>query len=160
MRWTPLRDGRVQFALVVALSGAALLVHDAWQALSRPDVPPALGLPLRADQPAARAADRTPIDRLAALAPFSPARREGTPAGAPLNGTAIADVPGVLRLLGTVTNGAESFAVCQLGAARPRMLHPGDTLGGWQLQQVAPGRATFVDAARTRHELRLTPTGN
>jgi hypothetical protein len=151
---------RVQGALLVAAVGVSLLLRDAWRALERDAVPPAIsGLALRAPS-GARRSDVVPMQRLVALAPFSVARREGVPSGVQPPITAMADAPGVLRLIGTVADGDGSFAVCQLGAARPKMLHPGDTLGGWQLQHVAPGRATFVDAARTRHELRLTPTGN
>lgn len=65
-----------------------------------------------------------------------------------------------IRLVGTMLGVDQPAAICKLGDAPARILHLGDTLGGWRLQQVAPGRALFIDGNGARHELRLSPLGN
>lgn len=157
MRWTPLRSWRVRAALIFALAAAAVAVREGVRAVRYAPVapaPPAAQLPAAALRGAA--SDGASSDELAALAPFSPTRTapaDAEPAGG-FNPSAIA-----IRLVGTVAGGDAPFAVCQLGSARARLLHVGDTLGGWTLLRVTPGAATFIDAARTRHELRMTSPG-
>jgi hypothetical protein len=63
-------------------------------------------------------------------------------------------------LVGTIIGVEQPAAACRLGDARARILHVGDTLGGWRLERVTPGRAVFIDAGGARHELRLSPLGN
>ena len=157
MTWSPFGERRVRVALLFVVAGSALFVREGSDAL-RPDavVPAMPASPAALERPALAGGD-VPLERLVALAPFSPDRRT-TPEGEPADAAAAA--PDAIRLIGTVAGGDAPFAVCQLGASRTRMLHLGDTLGGWRLQQVAPGRATFIDAARARHELRISPPGN
>lgn len=157
MTWSPFGETRVRVALLFAVAGGALVVSEGSDALRYDAVVPAMPALPAVPGNAALAGSDVPLERLAALAPFSPDRRT-TPEGEPAD--AAAAVPYAIRLIGTVAGGDAPFAVCQLGAARTRMLHLGDTLGGWRLQQVAPGRATFIDAARTRHELRISSPGN
>jgi len=149
----------VQAALVLVVLGVAFFTRILTRAFARVDAPAvaAAGFPL-AQERATRVAG-APTDRLIALAPFS-ALRTASASSAASSANRVPDVASMLRLIGTVADGDQSFAVCRLGAARARMLHLGDTLGGWKLLQVAPGRAIFVDAARVRRELRLDPTGN
>jgi hypothetical protein len=157
MTWSPFGETRVRMALLFAVACSALLVREGNDALRYDAVVPAMPASPVMPRNAGLEGSDVPFDRLAALAPFSPDRRT-TPEGEPADAAAAA--PYAIRLIGTVAGGDAPFAVCQLGAARTRMLHLGDTLGGWKLQQVAPGRATFIDAARARHELRISSPGN
>lgn len=157
MTWSPFGETPVRVALLFAVAGGALVVREGIEALRYDAVVPAMPVSPALPGNAALARSDVPLERLAALAPFSPDRRT-TPEDEPPDAAAAA--PNTIRLIGTVAGGDAPFAVCQLGASRTRMLHLGDTLGGWKLQQVAPGRATFIDAARARHELRISSPGN
>lgn len=157
MRWASLRSWNVRAALLFSLAATALVVREGVRAGRYAPVaptPPATQPPVAAVRGAAF--EGVSRDELAALAPFSPART------APANAVP-ADDSGLglmsIRLVGTVAGGDAPFAVCQLGSARVRLLHVGDTLGGWTLLRVIPGAVTFIDAARTRHELRMTSPG-
>jgi len=158
MRWSPWRAPRVLAALAFAVLCAVLLARSAFHAVRSLDVPPAPASVLQPVEHVTPVTGGTPTDRLVALAPFSASRTAA--ASATPSPPTMTDASGGLRLVGTVTDGERSFAVCRLGTARPRILYAGDTLGGWRLQRVAPGSATFVDAARVRRELRLDPPGN
>ncbi len=158
MTWSPLRDAIVRASLLFAVVGAGVAVTAGLRALQYHPVAPALGSLRASTDGGTTHAASIPLDRLVELAPFSPTRTtapEVDAAGAPPTAP-----QGAMRLIGTVTGGDSPFAVCQWGAERPRMLHVGDTLGGWALQRVSPGAATFIDAARARHEFRISPPGN
>ena len=91
---------------------------------------------------------------MAELAPYGASRADAV---APISNAAPA-IP--ITLEGTIAGAEQPAAICRLGGTAARILHIGDTLGGWRLQQVAPGRAVFIDAASQRHELRLNSAGN
>ena len=157
MTWSPFGEWSVRAALLFALAASALVVREGNNALRYDAVVAAMPMSAMAPQRTGPAGREVPRERLVMLAPFSPERRATTEVATPAATSTVTDV---IRLIGTVAGGDAPFAVCRLGAARTRMLHLGDTLGGWRLQQVAPGRATFIDAARARHELRISSPGN
>lgn len=159
MRWSPLRETRVQAAALLAVLGALVWASELWRAVAPVETAAAPSAVFAALEPSRRAGNATDVARLIALAPFATDRTPDSPDHGARE-TAMADAPGALRLVGTVANGDASFAVCRLGAARPRIVHVRDTVGGWTLEQVVPGKATFIDAARVRHELRLNNAGN
>ena len=67
----------------------------------------------------------------------------------------------VPRLIGTVVDASDrSFVLCQLGAAAPRVLRVGQELGGYRLQSITQGAATFVTDDGQRLELRVPKTGS
>ena len=158
MTWSPFRESSVRVALLFALAASALMVREGNDALRHDAVVAAMPVSRPALPPAVLAGHDVPFERLVALAPFSLERRATPEATGP--GTAASAGVGAMRLVGTVAGGNAPFAVCQLGAERPRMLHVGDTLGGWRLERVNSGTATFIDAARARHELRISSPGN
>lgn len=154
MTWTPWHDRRVHAAAGVVLIGSALLLRSVIVALAEPAIEAALPLAFVTDTAAPPTVARAPIGQLAALAPFSASR---TPA--PANAPAIGEPPPPIALVGTLAGAADPAAICRLGAAPARILHVGESLGGWRLLQVAPGRVVFIDEAGVRHELRLSPVG-
>ena len=161
MRWHPLAEFNVRMASLAVLVSATITVASAWQFARVPPVPATAETP--ATTPAVEEANGSsaPPEQLVALAPFSPDRKDA-PAevtGPPTPATA-GIVPGGIRLLGTVVGDGAPFAVCRLGSAPARLLHPGDTLGGWRLQAIAPGRVTFIDDDDALHEVRLSSAGN
>jgi len=154
MTWSPWRETAVRVAatlaaaaVIVAFASVAAAVRPARiaaaSALTLPSLPDSVSAP------------RARPARFAHLEPFSPMR--GTVEDADLSPT---EPPPAITLIGTVLGGERPAAICRLGAAAPRILHAGDTLGGWRLVDVAPARAVFIDAAGVRHELRLSPPGN
>ena len=158
MTWSPLHARGVRLSLLFALLGVGVAVREGVGALRYHPVAPALDASPAFTGGGTTQAAGAPLDRLVALAPFSPSRSAAPDVDAV---GAVQAVPqGAMRRIGTVTGGDSPFAVCQLGAERPRRLHVGDTLGGWALQRVSPGAATFIDAARARHELRISSPGN
>lgn len=156
MTWSPWTDHRVRLAALFAVVSLGLAVRAAAFAVRdvivAPSLPPTVILDSIASSPVA---DDVPLERLEALAPFSETRSAAPSA------TRQAVLPALapLVLVGTIA-GNEPSAVCRLGAGPARILHPGDTLGGWRLHQVMPGRAAFIDGAGVRHELRLSSLGN
>ena len=158
MTWSPLQSTSVRLALLFVLLDVGVALREGVGALRYHPVAPALGASMMSTSAGTAQAASVPLDQLVALAPFSPSRSAAPEADAAAVAPGLPQ--GTMRLVGTVTGGDAPFAVCQLGAARPRMLHVGDTLGGWALQRVRPGAATFIDAARARHELRISLPGN
>lgn len=152
MMWSPWTDARVRLAALFAL-GAGLVALGGGLSALREDVlvpsAPRNSTPY-APSVVTHAADPR---RLAALDPF--AESVASP-----ETDAAAAVPPPIVLIGTIAGGSTPSAVCRLGIQTPRILHVGDTLGGWRLSHVTPGRAVFVDAAGASHELRLSPQGN
>lgn len=155
MRWTPWQDWRVRAAACVALTGIAAAGYALGAALADHPVQAAPPLEFSRDSVAPPAAPAVPMARLEALAPFNAARSD---AGAPA-ATDVGFTPSI-TLVGTVAGSVQPAAICRLNGADARILHVGDTLGGWRLQQVFPGRALFIDAAGARPELRLSFVGN
>jgi hypothetical protein len=154
MTWSPWRDASVRVAAVFA-AAASIIALTAVVAAFRPvhvAAAPTLALSALADT----ASSPRPSSATFAFAePFSPLRGAvGDDSAAP------PELPPAIALIGTVIGGEQPAAICRLGAAAPRILHAGDTLGGWRLVEIAPARAVFIDAARVRHELRLSPPGN
>lgn len=154
MKWTPWQDWRVCAAACVALAGITAAGYALGAALADHPVQAAASLEFSHDSVAPPTATTVSLARLEALAPFDPARSD---AGAPA-----ADVGFTpsLTLVGTVAGSEQPAAICRLNGADARILHIGDTIGGWRLQQVFPGRALFIGAAGARHELRLSFVGN
>jgi hypothetical protein len=153
MTWSPWLDVRVRAAAVVAVAAAALLLRTSLTALEPDEVvaaAPWTAPSLPASSPPTAPVD---LDRLADLAPF------GAPSPAPAQAVA-AVTASPITLVGTIAGAEQPAAICRLGDLPPHILHAGDSLGGWRLLQVAPGRAVFIDAAARRHELRLNPAGN
>ena len=152
MTWTPWRDLRVRVAAGFAVLASAFAVYAAVGALAEPQVAPAP--PLTFSVPAARRTlpARPPLAQLAALAPFGVSESVATP-------TPNTSFVPPITLVGTLAGAESPAAICRIGTGTARILHLGDTLGGWRLQQVTPGRAVFVDGASARHELRLSPVG-
>jgi hypothetical protein len=148
----PWHDVRVRVAAGFALGAAALAVYAAAWALTEPRVAPSPPLPFGVPATERTLPARPPIAQLAALAPFGVSESTSAPA------TSAAFVPAI-TLVGTLAGADSPAAIFRLGTGMARILHPGDTLGGWRLQQVTPGRAVFVDGALARHELRLSPVG-
>jgi hypothetical protein len=71
----------------------------------------------------------------------------------------IVDAP-ILRVLGTVVDSAgASFALCQLGAASPVILHVGQRLGDYELRRVERASATFFTPDGGRVERRVPRAG-
>lgn len=155
MRWTPWQDWRVRAAASVALAGITTAAYALGVALVDHPVhaaPPLVFARAAAARPATAAVSLT---RLQALAPFSQTRSD---VGA--SAATDAGVTPSITLVGTVVGNERPAAICRLQGADARILYVGDTLGGWRLQQVSPGRAQFIDAAGARHELRLSFAGN
>ena len=152
MTWTPWHDLRVRTAAVVAFLALAFAVRAATVALAEPQISPAPPLSIAIRGITRPAPTPAPLAQLVALAPF------GISDAAPNAVTTVAAVPPI-TLVGTLAGAEAPAAICRLGASTARILHVGDTLGGWRLQQVNPGRAVFVDGAFVRHELRLSPVG-
>lgn len=75
-----------------------------------------------------------------------------TPSGDTTPATPIATI----RLLGTVVRGSGSFAICQLQAETPRIVHVGEEFANRVLLSIDQGRAVFRDRDGTRLELSLT----
>lgn len=155
MMWTPWQDWRVRAAACVALAGIAAAGYALLAALADYPVQAAPPLEFSRDAVALPAAPAVSLARLEALAPFSPARSDAGPPAA----MHVGFIPSI-TLIGTVAGSEQPAAICRLNGADARILHVGDTLGGWRLQHVVPGRALFIDAAGTRHELRLSFVGN
>lgn len=61
-----------------------------------------------------------------------------------------------LRLLGTVVRPGASFALCQLSAEAPKIVHVGERLGDLKLIQLEQGRAVFQTSHGARLELSLS----
>lgn len=155
MTWTPWRDWRVRAAACIALAFIAAAGYALGAALADHPVQAAPALEFSHDSMVPPAAPAVSRARLEALAPFDPARSsDGAPAP-----TDAGFAPSI-TLVGTVAGTEQPAAICRLNGADARILHLGDTIGGWRLQQVFPGRALFIDAAGTRHELRLSFVGN
>lgn len=154
MIWTPWSDLRVRAAALCSTVAVVATVGAGIAALRSERVPPAP--PVDIVPGAAQAVYRRAAGiSIAALDPFglaytAPPASETTPLAAP---------PSIL-LVGTIIGGDQPAAACRLGDAPARILHVGDTLGGWRLERVAPGRVVFIDAGGMRHELRLSPLGN
>ena len=154
MIWSPWRETAVRGAAAVAAVAVIIAITSAAAAVrpARVAAASALALP---SLPDTASAPRAQPARFAQLEPFSPRR-------------GLVEEPGVapgepapaITLIGTVLGGERAAAICRIGTAAPRILHAGDTLGGWRLVDVAPARAAFIDAAGVRHELRLSPPGN
>ncbi len=153
--WTPWSDRRVRVAALFATGAIVVAVVSAATAFRADDVMPAP--PLGATPDTAQRPERrgTPVGAIVALDPFG---LSGAGATA-IEPAPIVPVPRII-LVGTIIGVEQPAAACRLGDAPARILHVGDTLGGWRLTQVAPGRAVFIDAGGARHELRLSPLGN
>ncbi|MDQ8153404.1 MAG: hypothetical protein P3B98_01975 [Gemmatimonadota bacterium] len=153
MTWTIWHSRRVRLATLF-VAGALTLAGAVLVWALRPVVIP----PSDAATPAMAPAGELP------LAPVAPAHLEALdPFAEQRQSEAAPDVvppTAPFALLGTIAGTTPPTAVCQLGNATPRILHPGDTLGGWRLQQVWPGRALFIDGGGAQRELRLSPLGH
>jgi len=112
----------------------------------------------------------TPAARLAAAVdrdPFHPERRrpavrfrlpgEALPAD---SAAAAAGATGPFLLIGTaVLSEGGGFAMCQWGSEPAKLVRVGERVGNLTLELVARGRATFVDAAGRRTEVRVPKAG-
>lgn len=159
MRWRVTNETDVRVAAMTAVLAAAFALGAAWWAtrIAPVEAAPPMATP---DTPAAPMPDPpVPLDRMVALAPFSPDRRATSAPATPAQ-VAPANLAGAIRLVGTVVGSGDAFAVCRVGVARPRTMHAGDTLGGWTLRTIAPARVVFIDAAGAVHELRFNSPGN
>jgi hypothetical protein len=152
MTWTPWHELRVRVAAGFAIGATAIAIYAAAWALAEPRVEASPSLSFSVPAATRTLPARPPIAQLAALAPFGVLESAATPAAS------AALVPAI-TLVGTLAGADSPAAICRLGTGTARILHVGDTLGGWRLQQVTPGRAVFVDGALARHELRLSPVG-
>ena len=153
MTWSPWREPRVR-AAAVFVAVAVLIATQAMITAMRDDVVlPAPSLRWTTDSMAVRA-PRAAAVSFASLDPFGEDR--ATPVDASRSNSPAA-LP--VTLVGTVAGVPHPTAVCSLGAQSPRILHVGDTLGGWRLQQVMAGRVIFVDANGAPRELRLSSLG-
>lgn len=155
MMWTPWSDLRVRAAALFATAAIIVAIVSGAAALRTDDVtasPPLSAVPDAAQPPERRG---SPAGALAELDPFGLSGAGAMAAESAL----ILPTPPII-LVGTIIGADQPAAACRLGDAPARLLHVGDTLGGWRLQQVAPGRAVFIDADGARHELRLSPLGN
>lgn len=152
MIWTPWRDTRVRGAALAASVAVLALLNEARLAFEdRLVVPvPALHTSAVANVAAVPAEPPFAIGSLFGLATRAKA------GSAPSTPNDVAPI----TLMGTIVGSDTPAAVCQRGSAPPVILHVGDTISGWRLQHVAPAAAIFIDAAGTRHELRLSPSGN
>lgn len=155
MMWTPWHDLRVRSATIFAFVAVVVTVASGASAF-RDDVvvpaPAAGAAPVASLSAAHRGAAGA---SLAALDPFGAADQD-----APMAASAPDAAEPLIVLVGTFIGVEQPAAVCRLGAGAARILHVGDSLAGWRLIQVAPARATFIDANGARHELRLSPLGN
>jgi hypothetical protein len=156
MTWTPWSDLRVRASAAFALVAIGLAARAGYFALSHDTIVPAPPMMYASPSIVARVAltPRTSLERIEALAPFGETQN-GPSATAPDIATTVPII-----LIGTIAGADQPAAVCRLGLGDARILHVGDTLGGWRLRQVAPGRVVFVDAAGHSHELRLTSPRN
>jgi hypothetical protein len=105
----------------------------------------------------ARAVARDPF-RADRRAPATRFRMPGEPAPGrleqPLAGS------GELKLIGTaVLENGGGFAMCQAGAATPRVVRVGESLAGYTLSSVDRGRAVFRDGGGKLLELRVPKGG-
>lgn len=153
MIWHPLMDVRVRLAAAFASSAFLVAAGALRYAVRVPKVPPDPPVTWTTDTAAMVIRRDAPV-ALTALDPFGEIRTGAM--NAPSNDSAPL-VP--ITLIGTIAGASQPTAVCRLGSQSPRLLHLGDTLGGWRLQQVAAGRVIFVDAAGAPHELRLSSLG-
>jgi hypothetical protein len=150
-------------ALVVASLVFALV---AWQALHLEPLPAVTPSRANEDTSFTLLAQATPRDATTSVVelasdPFSPDRRlrasveedlerpDTTPPAAAV----------AVRLLGTVVRDTTGFAICQLAADVPRVVHLGERLGELTLITLEQGRAVFRAANGTRLELSLAKPG-
>jgi hypothetical protein len=155
MMWTPWSELRVRAAALFATVAIMLAVVSAATAFRADDVmptPPLGAAPDATQQPERR---NVPVSALVALDPFG----LSDPGAIATESAPIVPPPPII-LVGTIIGVEQPAAACRLGTAPVRILHVGDTLGGWRLAQVAPGRVVFIDAGGARQELRLSPLGN
>jgi hypothetical protein len=155
MTWTPWSEWRVRVAAGFTVVAVVAAIVSTVGVVRTDAVAPADPFTAAADGDAQLARRIAPAHSLTELDPFGTADAVATamPSAAPT-------APPDIVLVGTVLGADDPAAICRLGDARPRILHAGDTLGGWRLLQVTPGKAVFIDAAAVRHELRLSPLGN
>lgn len=111
--------------------------------------------PVRAD-PLTFASTVAPV--LLARDPFRSRHSEWSD-GAVSTGTTPAPTIAAIRLLGTVIRGGGGFAVCQLSAESPRIVHIGERLGELTLESLEQGRAVFRSANGARLTLSLATPG-
>lgn len=157
----------VELVSTIALLAASLLlavsIAGALRVAPTPRAaPPSPLMTLALDFPATDApADTTPVEL--ASDPFSPDRAlpaEDAPQEDPAPGDSPPANPvGAVRLLGTVVRAADSFALCQLPADVPRVVHVGERLGELTLISLEQGRAVFRAPNGTRLELSLSTRG-
>ncbi len=155
MSWSPWHEWRVRGAALFAVAAAMLLLASAVMALRDHAESAAPPLAATAIDPMPVPTVASSLDRDAAARLFTPAQSSASAPAA----TADAAAPAV-TLIGTIAGGDQPSAVCRLGAAGARLLHVGDTIGGWRLQRITPGRAVFIDGTARPHELRFTSPGN
>jgi hypothetical protein len=153
--WSPWNELRVRAAALFAAVSIIAAGAAAAAVFRADDVTPAPPLRIAPDAAAPRERRETPVGALVALDPFGLLGADVTAT----ESAPVAPAPPII-LVGTIIGIEQPAAACRLGDARARMLHVGDTLGGWRLVQVAPGRVVFIDAGGSRHELRLSPLGN
>ena len=114
--------------------------------------PAALAGPSDAELQRAVATDLFSPDRSAPAVRYRIERASATPNAPP---------PLPVRLVGTVVTAAgRSFAMCQQGAATPRVVYPGQHIGPLKLESVSQGSATFTDDAGVRVVLRVAKAGS
>jgi hypothetical protein len=157
----------LELVSTIALVGASLLLAVALGGALRvapaPGVAPASPMLTLAS---ARPASQSPADSTAvelASDPFSPDRALPAEAVQPEESAPVDSTPanpvGAVRLLGTVVRGAGGFALCQLPADVPRVVHVGERLGELTLISLEQGRAVFRAPNGTRLELSLSTPG-
>lgn len=144
-------------ATVVGLARASFAPESA--APARPAVTFAMGEVAGADAPPDGAEGELVSD------PFSldhslPGDAAATDDAAPAADGADSAPAAAVRLLGTVVRGTSGgFALCQLAADAPRVVHVGERLGGLVLVTLEQGRAVFRAPNGTRLELSLSTPG-
>jgi len=96
-----------------------------------------------------------PEPRILANDPFRPGRALPSEHVAEAPDTVLPVSVVAIRLLGTVVLPSGSFAVCQLPADAPRIVHVGERLGELTLIILEPGRAVFKAPKGARLDLSL-----
>jgi hypothetical protein len=140
----------VALATAVATSVLARTVRIAPPTAPAPAVPNESRL-LQAGEPV-RA---SPLPRTLANDPFRPGRALPSEHVAAAPDTVLPVSVVAIRLLGTVVLRTGSFAICQLPADAPRIVHVGERLGAMTLIVLEPGRAVFQAPKGGRLDLSL-----
>lgn len=153
MTWTPWTESRVRLAALFVAVAVVIAARSAVVAVREDIVAPSAPLRVVAE-PERTASAPAASGAFEQLDPFGTSRMSPSEAS-----PAMVAPPAPITLVGTVLGTQPLTAVCRMGSLPPRLLHVGDTLGGWRLQQITAGRVVFTDASGASHELRLSSVG-